>query len=91
MTATGIPAGEECQIWVESRTGARELAGSWLVSAQGAQNGTILNGSAIVPLADVSGVTIENTAALTSSQSRCDSASVHTEPACSIIPERPIA
>lgn len=61
VTVTGIPAGQRCRIWVVSAKGTRELAGSWLVSPKGAQEGTTLDGSAIVDPNDVTDIIIENT------------------------------
>ena len=57
---TGIPAGQRCRLMVIGRSGAREIAGSWLVSPAGARNGTTLNGSAIVAPDDVAAVRVEN-------------------------------
>jgi RNA polymerase sigma-70 factor (ECF subfamily) len=59
-TVTGIPAGQECRLVVVGAAGERQIAGSWLVSAKGAQNGTALNGSALVDPAQVSAVLVEN-------------------------------
>jgi predicted anti-sigma-YlaC factor YlaD len=57
---TGIAAGQRCRLWVVARDGTRQLAGSWLVSAKGAQDGTALDGSALVAPADVAAVVIDN-------------------------------
>lgn len=62
VTVTGIPAGQRCRIWVVSQDGQRELAGSWLVSPKGAQEGTTLDGSAIIDPDQVTNIIIENTA-----------------------------
>jgi len=56
--ATGVKAGERCQLVVVERNGASMVAGSWLVSSQGAKNGTTLDGSAIVPTSEVAAVQI---------------------------------
>lgn len=61
VTVTGIPAGQRCRIWVVAADGSRELAGSWLVSPKGAQEGTTLDGSAIVDPKKVTDIIIENT------------------------------
>jgi len=55
---SGIKAGERCQLVVVDRHGTSVVAGSWLVSPQGATNGTSLDGSALVSAADVSAVQI---------------------------------
>jgi predicted anti-sigma-YlaC factor YlaD len=56
----GIPEGQRCRLWVVARDGGRQLAGSWLVSAKGAQDGTALDGSALVAPTDVAAVAIDN-------------------------------
>jgi anti-sigma factor RsiW len=58
-TAGGIPAGEQCRMYVVARDGARQLAGSWLVSPAGATAGTMVDGSALVAPADVAAVEVE--------------------------------
>lgn len=59
-TVSGIPAGQRCRIVVVGAGGDRQTAGSWVVSAKGAQDGTTLNGSALVDPAQVSAVLVEN-------------------------------
>lgn len=59
-TVTGIPAGQKCRIVVVGAGGERQTAGSWVVSAKGAQDGTTLNGSALIDPAQVSAVLVEN-------------------------------
>ncbi|HEY6744668.1 MAG TPA: zf-HC2 domain-containing protein [Mycobacteriales bacterium] len=59
-TVTGIPAGQRCRIVVVGAGGERQTAGSWVVSAKGAQDGTMLNGSALVDPARVTAVLVEN-------------------------------
>ena len=59
-TVTGIPAGQRCRLVVVGSAGERQIAGSWLVSARGAAEGTALNGSALVDPAQVSAVLVEN-------------------------------
>ena len=58
-TVSGIPAGEKCRLIVVGRDGAREEAGSWLVSAMGQREGTHLTGAALVGPADVQAVEVE--------------------------------
>ena len=59
-TVSGIPAGQKCRIVVVGAGGDRQTAGSWVVSPKGAQDGTTLNGSALVDPAQVSAVLVEN-------------------------------
>jgi hypothetical protein len=61
-TVGGIPAGEKCRLEVVGRDGEPVLAGSWLMSAEGAANGTTLNGSALIDPAQVASVRVVNTA-----------------------------
>ncbi|HKS44089.1 MAG TPA: anti-sigma factor, partial [Amycolatopsis sp.] len=56
----GIPKGEKCRMFVVSREGAREEAGSWLVSESGETSGTTLDGSALIAPDDVAQVEVEN-------------------------------
>jgi hypothetical protein len=58
----GIPPDERCYVIVVARDGTREIAGSWLVSQSGWRDGVTLDGSALVPLEEVSEVVIENEA-----------------------------
>lgn len=59
-TVAGIPAGQRCRLEVVARDGTSVLAGSWLVSAAGA-NGTTLNGSALIDPAQVAAVRVVDT------------------------------
>jgi predicted anti-sigma-YlaC factor YlaD len=59
---SGIPAGERCRLWVVARDGARQLAGSWVVSDTGAREGTTLDGTAIVDPSRVDAIVVENVA-----------------------------
>jgi anti-sigma factor RsiW len=59
-TVTGIPRAQRCRLWVVARDGRRVLAGSWLVSAKGAAEGTTLDGSALVAPPDVVAVEVDN-------------------------------
>ncbi len=54
----GVPAGTPCIIQVVPRSGAPVVAGSWLVSPNGAKNGTTLDGAAYVAPTDVASVDI---------------------------------
>ncbi|MEV8504222.1 zf-HC2 domain-containing protein [Actinoplanes sp. NPDC051475] len=55
---SGIPAGERCRLEVVARDGTAILAGSWVVSATGAADGTTLDGSALVPPDQVASVRV---------------------------------
>jgi Putative zinc-finger len=57
----GIPAGQRCRLIVVAKDGSRQVAGNWLVSAQAAQEGVNLDGSALIDPADVASVVVENT------------------------------
>jgi hypothetical protein len=59
-SVTGIPAGQRCKIVVVSRSGDREVAGSWLISPTGATTGTNLDGAALVAPADVAAIEVQN-------------------------------
>ena len=58
-SVTDIPPGERCRILVVSRSGAQEVAGSWVVS--GTPGGSV-DGSAAVALNDVAAVVVQNEA-----------------------------
>lgn len=60
-TVTGLDEGLECEVYVVDKQGKETLAGSWLVSADGAKNGTRLEGTALVPPDEVSEVLIKQT------------------------------
>jgi anti-sigma factor RsiW len=55
-TVTGVPAGEQCRLFVVARDGSREPAGSWLASPSGS---TTLDGAALMAPADVAAVQAE--------------------------------
>lgn len=57
-TAKGLPEGEPCEMYVVSSDGKRELAGSWLVSAEGAKSSR-LEGMALIAPDDVKAVEIQ--------------------------------
>lgn len=58
---SGIRAGLDCELYVVPRVGDPVLAGSWKVSATGAQEGTPLNGTALVDPAEVESVQVITT------------------------------
>lgn len=58
---TGIPQGQPCRLIVVGRDGAREIAGSWVVSETGEADGTTLDGAVLIPAAEVASVVVENT------------------------------
>jgi anti-sigma factor RsiW len=57
---TGIPAGQRCRLVVVGAGGERQVAGSWLVSAKAAAEGSDLDGFALVAPAAVTAVVVEN-------------------------------
>jgi anti-sigma factor RsiW len=57
-TVAGVPAGKRCELRVVSHSGTSLVAGSWLVSPKGAQDGTTLDGSALVAPADVAKIEV---------------------------------
>jgi predicted anti-sigma-YlaC factor YlaD len=61
-TVAGIRAGERCRLEVVGRDGTAVLAGSWLVSPEGAAKGTTLNGSALIDPGQVASVRVVNEA-----------------------------
>lgn len=54
----GVPAGEKCEMVVTADNGDEFVAGSWLVSEQGAARGLELEGAALVAPDDVASVSI---------------------------------
>ncbi|CAM3897470.1 anti-sigma factor [Kibdelosporangium persicum] len=58
---SGIPAGEQCRLIIVSKDGRHESAGSWVVPDKEKADGTTLDGSALIPAADVAGVIVETT------------------------------
>jgi anti-sigma factor RsiW len=55
----GVAAGQRCQLVVVGRDGTRTLAGSWLVSAKGERDGTILDGTALIAPNDIASVEVQ--------------------------------
>jgi hypothetical protein len=60
-TVTGLKSGLACQMWAVNKKGERVLAGSWLVSEDGAKNGTRLEGTAIISPDQLAAVEITTT------------------------------
>jgi hypothetical protein len=56
----GIPAGEHCRLVVLGADGGGTVAGSWVVSPQGAAEGTEVSGSAAVVLDAIAAVVVED-------------------------------
>ncbi len=65
VAVTGIPEGQRCVLYVVPKHGRPVEAGSWMVSAAGARQGTALQGTALVPADQVAAVTVSNTAGKT--------------------------
>lgn len=59
---SGIPAGEPCKLLVVGKDGTEILAGSWVVSQKGEDEGTNLDGSALIDPDNVARVEVENVA-----------------------------
>jgi hypothetical protein len=57
-TATGLPEGEPCELIIIPKEGKAELAGSWMVSAEGAKKST-LEGMALIAPEEVESVVIK--------------------------------
>ncbi|TCO53148.1 anti-sigma factor family protein [Actinocrispum wychmicini] len=57
-TASGIKAGEPCQLVVTAKDGTQRIAGSWLVSSNAESDGTKLQGAAMVAPQDVKSVDV---------------------------------
>ena len=62
VAAAGIPEGQRCVLLVVPKQGPPVQAGSWVVSAAGAQQGTALQGTALVPMDQVASIKVINTA-----------------------------
>ncbi|MGW4464944.1 anti-sigma factor family protein [Micromonospora sp. NPDC004704] len=58
---SGIPAGELCRLVIVGKDGTKILAGSWVVSQKGEDEGTTLDGTALIDLTQVASVEVENT------------------------------
>jgi anti-sigma factor RsiW len=61
-SVTGIPAGEQCQLIVVSRSGQHVVAGGWLVSPKVAANGVNLDGSALIASDQIASIQVQNLA-----------------------------
>ncbi len=57
-TVTDLPVGARCELLVIPRDGKPILAGSWLVSKEGATKGTRLEGTALIDPADVAAIQV---------------------------------
>jgi hypothetical protein len=61
-----LPVGAQCELFVIPKDGGDPiLAGSWLVSEDGAKNGTRLEGTALIAPADVAAIQIRTTSGQT--------------------------
>jgi anti-sigma factor RsiW len=56
---TGEPRGEKCQLFVVSRTGEREVAANWAVTAAETAAGTNLQGSVSIPVRDIAELDVQ--------------------------------
>ncbi|GAB3903328.1 zf-HC2 domain-containing protein [Kibdelosporangium lantanae] len=56
--ASGIKAGEPCQLVVTAKDGTQRIASSWLVTEKGESSGTSLDGAALVAPKDVKSVDV---------------------------------
>jgi anti-sigma factor RsiW len=62
-SVSGIPRGQNCRLIVVGRNNPQgEIAGGWIVSAAGEQNGTNLDGTAAIPPDEVVAIKVVNTA-----------------------------
>lgn len=59
---SGIPAGEKCELVVESKSGQAEVVGAWLVPSKADNSPTALYGSALMAQDQVARVVVRNTA-----------------------------
>ena len=57
-SVTGVEQGEKCKLFVVAKDGRRAEAGSWLVSAAGEEDGTNLDGSALIAPEDVAAIEV---------------------------------
>lgn len=58
VTVKGLAEGLHCELYVVSKDGEDVLAGGWLVSKDGSANGTLLEGTALIPPDQVKAVEI---------------------------------
>jgi predicted anti-sigma-YlaC factor YlaD len=59
-SVAGVAEGEKCRLFVVAKDGSRQEAGSWLVSAAGEEDGTNLDGSALIAPEDVVAVEVRD-------------------------------
>ncbi|WP_447003317.1 anti-sigma factor family protein [Saccharothrix isguenensis] len=57
-SVTGVAKGEKCKLFVVAEDGSSQEAGSWLVSPAGEEDGTNLDGSALIAPEDVVAVEV---------------------------------
>lgn len=60
VSASGIAAGRACEIVAVAKDGRQVVAGSWLVSPKGVVEGTTLQGSALVAVADLDRIEVRD-------------------------------
>jgi hypothetical protein len=58
VKVSGVAQGERCKLIAVSKSGTREIAGSWVVSEAGAAQGTEVAGAAAVPLDDLAALEV---------------------------------
>ncbi|WP_367137372.1 anti-sigma factor [Saccharothrix sp. HUAS TT1] len=59
-SVAGVARDEKCRLFVVAKDGSRQEAGSWLVSAVGEEDGTNLDGSALIAPEDVAAIEVRN-------------------------------
>jgi putative zinc finger protein len=64
-TVKGLEEGLRCEMYVVTKDGTDILAGGWLVSKDGSANGTLLEGTALIPPDEVKAVEIRTEAGRT--------------------------
>lgn len=58
VKVAGVAQGERCKLIAVSKSGRREVAGSWVVSEKGAAEGTDVSGAAAVPIDDLAALEV---------------------------------
>jgi hypothetical protein len=59
VNIAGLKAGAECQMFVTDKAGKTYVAGSWVVSAKAAREGSRFGGGVLVPIDKVKSVEIK--------------------------------